>query len=247
MQYRVGIPVTATTIDGAKRQIDSILANPHVDKTNDLIEWRGDLFGRPSGKELSEIVGYIRDKSDMQVIVTIRSPEERGKYKGHEAHRLALVLSAIEIGAFVDWEYQCYRDKARKSIRTKLGENPDARLILSYHNFDETKDVSAQFGRMDDILLRDNLPTGIVKIATKVFSNEDVTELFSPVKHLDNRTRDIVLVGMADKGYEEFAFKSRVEGPQKHGCLFTFGANDAGEESAPGQPTVANLRKAWGN
>lgn len=97
----------------------------------DAVELRLDSFdGDPA-----EVRAYLQSHRDLCWIVTCRSADEGGSYRGDTRERVsALIGAARDSGAYVDFEWADWQrsDNIRQKVRLSAGEH---RLILSLHDF----------------------------------------------------------------------------------------------------------------
>src|SRR5262244_3658583 len=88
----------------------------------DLCELRIDFLKDPDLKR-------ILSARPLPVLATVRPKWEGGQYDGSEADRFGLLEDACLYGAdYVDVEFRAYKDFPRR----------DAKLIVSYHDFEKT-------------------------------------------------------------------------------------------------------------
>src|SRR5262245_18397071 len=88
----------------------------------DLCELRADYLKDPD-------VARILGAKPLPVLVTVRPTWEGGQYAGDEAMRLGMLEDACLHGAdYVDVEFKAYKDFRRR----------DAKLVLSWHDFEKT-------------------------------------------------------------------------------------------------------------
>jgi 3-dehydroquinate dehydratase-1 len=142
-----------------------------------------------------------------------------GKY--NDEQRMTFLKSAIESGAgYVDIEIEGLH--AYITDLTEFARQHKCKVILSYHNFDETPD--------EDELIKitkmcfDN-GADLAKIVTMVKTDVDNARILS----LYSKFTNIVAFGMGEKGK-----LTRVLAPLM-GSEFTYAALTQGKEVAPGQ------------
>ncbi|HVS70369.1 MAG TPA: type I 3-dehydroquinate dehydratase [Phycisphaerae bacterium] len=172
------------------------------------------------------------------VIVTVRPTWEGGFSQKSDAERIGLWEAAMEAGAeYVDVELEAWEKSA--AIREAIGdaaEKNGTRLIVSNHCFGgRPKDLAERVGR-----LRAVREARVLKIAWKAESVVDAIEALRLVGE-NGRVDGRPLVGLA---MGEEGLISRVLA-KKFGAPFTFAVAERGKESAPGQPTVAELRERY--
>lgn len=207
-----------------------------------LIEWRCDsLAEEPHDAALGAIRELVRG-SPLPCIVTIRPTWEGGLYGGSETDRISLI-EAIGTGdttpRYIDIELDAYRTSRNRRQKVNLAIDHEgqvrevsAKLILSSHDFRE---------RPSDLLQRvaamaSEPACSAMKLAWTARSLRDNLEAFELLRE---RAKPMVALCMG-----EFGLMSRVLAP-KFGGLFTFAALERGAESAPGQPTLDEMRSLY--
>ncbi|XP_010237207.1 bifunctional 3-dehydroquinate dehydratase/shikimate dehydrogenase, chloroplastic isoform X2 [Brachypodium distachyon] len=191
----------------------------------DVAELRLDrLSGFAPRRDLPALLAKPRA---LPALVTYRPKWEGGEYDGDDEPRFEALQLAMELGAeYVDIELKV----ADKFMKFMSGKKPEkCKLIVSSHNYDNTPSAE-ELGS----LLAQIQATGadIVKIATTATEIVDVSRMFQILVHCQ-----VPIIGlvMNDRG-----FISRVLCP-KFGGYLTFGSLAKGKESAPAQPTAADL------
>jgi 3-dehydroquinate dehydratase/shikimate dehydrogenase len=178
------------------------------------------------------------DLVHLPVIVTVRPTWEGGFSEKSDDERLALWEEAMEAGAdYIDVELAAWEKS--KSIREGVedaAEKNGSRLILSNHCFGgRPGDLAERVAR-----LRAVKAARVLKIAWKAESLLDALDALRLVR--ENPTTDgrpLVALAMGEEGQ-----LSRILA-RKFGAAFTFAVAERGKESAPGQPTVAELRERF--
>lgn len=208
----------------------------------DLVEYRLDHFAPPD-IELAEVEALIRD-SPLPCIVTCRPTWEGGDYDGDEMHRISLFEHAClhtDAGpTYLDVELKAYQSSA--NLRQKIGLAVDhpgqhkrhatAGLILSSHDFlTRPADLDRRVMAMADAPA-----CRVIKVAWRARSLRDNLEAFEIVRR---RLKPTVALCMGEAG-----LPSRVLA-KKFGALLTFAALDQHNGTAPGQPTVAELKNLY--
>ncbi|CAI7838809.1 unnamed protein product [Closterium sp. NIES-54] len=223
---RICAAVTATTVGGMREQMAQAKA-----AGADTAELRVDHLTEfdPS----VDLPALLNDRC-LPVIVTCRPTWEGGKYADPDEERRQQVLAmAMDMGAeFIDVELQVASDFIQKHVapRRAAGDGVTAtRVIVSSHNYNVTpplEELRALVARIEAA------GADIVKFATTATDITDNARVFQILKEAQRPT--IALV-MGPKG-----LISRLLAP-KFNAFLTFGAITPGAESAPGQPTVAEL------
>lgn len=205
-----------------------------------LIEWRIDELAEQN--DAIAAVGELVRRSPAPCIVTCRSVWEGGEYTADEQQRISL-LEALAAGderpRYVDVELAAYQRsmnmKQKVQLAVKHPTQPrdlDTSLILSSHDFQ---------GRPADLIRRVEAMTNepacaVVKIAWQARSLRDNLEAFDL---LAERRKPMIALCMGP-----FGLMSRVLAP-KFGGLLTFATDQPMEATAPGQPTVEELRQLY--
>ncbi|MEK6325595.1 MAG: shikimate dehydrogenase [Acidobacteriota bacterium] len=218
---RVCAVITEEAIDAARAAIRQAAA------VADLIEIRLDYLNDFDFADHGNLRALLQDKP-LPVIITCRATSEGGKQLVDDRIRLSLLIEgARRLADYCDIEAAHYEEAARLS--------PDlSRLIVSYHNFDETpSDLNAIYDRVTA------LPAAVHKIVTRA---NTVTDSLAILKLLDRaRTegRDLIALAMGAAGVI-----TRVLGPA-WGSFLTYCALRPGRESAPAQPDCAEMMNTY--
>ena len=205
-----------------------------------MIEWRVDgLAEDPDGAQaLIELVAG----SPLPCIVTCRPTWEGGRYGGDEAQRISLfeaLASSAHQAKYLDielaaWERSAnFRQKAQLAIdHPRQVRAIETGLILSTHDFEKRpRDLLQRIERMVNVSA-----SVVIKVAWMARSLRDNLEAFDLLRE---RRKPMIALCMG-----RFGLMSRVLAP-KFGGMITFASETAGGESAPGQPTITELRKRY--
>jgi len=198
----------------------------------DLVELRIDAFTDDPAR-----VTQLVERSPLPCIVTCRHASEGGEYDGDEQTRLS-ALEHAGVGArkpaYIDLELAAYQTSAnlRQKIHLAAGPGRDTGLILSTHDFQ---------GRPADLLQRVEAMAAaegcrVIKAAWFARSLRDNLEAFELLRANYKPTVTLCM--------GEFGTPSRVLA-KKFGALLTFAAVDADNGTAPGQPTIAQLKSLY--
>ncbi|MGA9770794.1 MAG: shikimate dehydrogenase [Blastocatellia bacterium] len=193
----------------------------------DMIELRLDYlrdfeFGNPDN-----LRALIFNKP-LPVIITCRAISEGGRHYVEDNARLRLLVEgARQLADYCDIEASHYSDAAKLS--------PDlSRLIVSYHNFDETPaDIDGIYDRITACA------AAIHKIAVRANSIADTLAVFRLLARARTERRKMIALSMQDPG-----LITRVLGPAA-GSFLTYASIEQGRESAPGQLTCEQLRSLY--
>jgi 3-dehydroquinate dehydratase/shikimate dehydrogenase len=208
----------------------------------DLIEFRIDRFGSGEGTRLAADLAALVEGSPLPCIVTCRSAAEGGLAEvGDEARieRLVQACSGSQTPAYVDAELATYQRRAEiRHALIQVVDHPGQAsktttgLILSTHDF---------AGRPNDLYQRIEAMAAepacrIMKIVWQARSVRDNLEAF---ELLLQRQKPMVVLCMGETG-----LPSRVLA-RKFGAAFTFASVETGRETAPGQPTLGQMKRLY--
>jgi 3-dehydroquinate dehydratase/shikimate dehydrogenase len=198
-------------------------------RDNPFLEFRLDYLPQPTAA-LPKLKNFLEMHPEATVIATCRRAVNGGKFRGSAEAELAVLLKAADTGfQLVDLELQSA--KALKSgVLQKLTDRVG--LILSYHNFRNTKNLEDSFEETT------RFPADFCKVvstATNLYDNVVM------MKFLEAHSGKQEMVGLC---MGEQGIISRVLGVRA-GSVFTFAAATRGEETAPGQATAMELRDTY--
>ena len=199
----------------------------HAAGFGDLFELRLDYL-RDFDFTKPEALGPLLEGKRLPVIITCRSVEEGGKqHVDHEVRLRLLVEGAKRFAGYCDIEAAHYAKAASLS--------PDlSRLIVSYHNFEETPaDLDVIYDRVT------LLPAAVHKIVTQANSINDSLAVFRLLDRARTDGKNLIALAMGEPG-----IVTRVLGPSR-GCFLAYGSLGPGRESAAGQVTCDELIKLY--
>src|SRR4051812_16574079 len=216
---RVCVPITGSD---PSEMLDKAEA---VARDNSFLEFRLDYLTHP-GDFLTKLKGFIEYHPHLTLIATCRREKSGGRYRGSIESQLEILGKAANLGCqLIDVEIESAElmkpkqwDKLKKA----------AALILSFHDFRGTKHLEKTFNRMKQY------PVDFFKVVTTANSLADNVEL---MRFLQSKSDDDALVGvcMGEQGIISRVLAVRA------GSVFTFGAANPGEETAPGQIAARTL------
>lgn len=169
------------------------------------------------------------------VLVTNRRREEGGGFRGTEEERISLLCEAVRLKAeYVDMEAATEEGLARKVLGAVAGQGGYTKIIVSFHDFNATPAAVA----LRRIWRACREKGGdILKIVTYARRSEDNLRILSLIPYSRKRGQDIIAFCMGEEGRI-----SRVMAPLL-GSYLTFAALDKGEDAAPGQMTVKEMKQ----
>ena len=218
---RVCAVITEETCEAAR------LAMNRAAGVADMIELRLDYLRDFDFANPDNLRALLRDKS-IPIIITCRAVSEGGKQFVENNVRLRLLVEgARHLADYCDIEAAHYSEAARLSPEL-------SRLIVSYHNFDETPaEIDSIYDRITV------LPAAIHKIAVRANSITDTLAVFRLLDRAQIEGRKLIALSMQEPG-----LITRVLGPVA-GSFLTYASIEQGKESAPGQVSCEQLRDLY--
>ena len=161
-------------------------------------------------------------------------PAEKGEFMGTPEEHAEMLRDLFERGAhYVDMAY----DTDSKHIATVAGAKRDyAKLIISYHNFEETPSLKKLQGIVEDAVAKG---ADIVKIATFVAERPENVTLFKLTTWAIAQGIAIITIGMGKEGR-----LSRLVCPLL-GSEVYYAPLQGANQTAPGQLTKDELLAGW--
>src|SRR5215475_3563760 len=198
----------------------------------DAIELRLDYLPAESLPQLIVDLSSRVVRVSKPLILTFRPREQGGKRDlTLQARRDFWRWAPPEIfksGAFADFELDLVESFAREQSPV-----PWEKVICSWHDFAETP---------DDLIARYELmassPAAVVKIVTQANRIGDCLRIFELIEHAKGK-KPLIALAMGLPGLMTRALAL------SRGATLTFGSLRRGDESAAGQPTVAELRDLY--
>src|ERR1700693_4125991 len=198
-------------------------------RDNSFLEFRLDYISKPA-MAIPKIKHFFETHPGTTVIATCRRVAAGGKFRGSIASQLDILAKASASGCqLVDVELSTAQ-KCKPAQLQKLRAR--SALILSYHDFRGTKKLDQTLEKMRAF------PADFYKVvSTATTLSDNVTMIQFLSREADNHS----LIGLC---MGEQGIISRVLGVRA-GSVFTFAAVGPGEETAPGQATVQDLRSVY--
>jgi 3-dehydroquinate dehydratase / shikimate dehydrogenase len=198
-------------------------------RDNPFLEFRLDYLSQPAAA-LPKVKNFIEMHPEATVIATCRRVASGGKFRGSAAAELAVLLKAADLGfQLVDIELQ-----SAQALKTQEFQSLSDRagIILSHHNFRNTKKLEESFAEMS------KFPADFYKMVSTAANLYDNVVMMKFIEANSHR-HEMLGLCMGEQG-----IISRVLGVRA-GSIFTFGAAGKGEETAPGQATALELRDIY--
>lgn len=192
----------------------------------DLVEVRLDRLSSYQG--ISKAVGAV----EIPVVATNRPLSQKGSFAGSESQRLSLLVDAVEGGAnYVDIESSTrHLDQVIETF-----QKASAKIILSHHDHSRTPKLSELKSTLAQL---QRTKSEFYKIVTTARSPEDNLTIFNLLT-ANQRTKPLVSFAMGKPG-----IWSRIMAPF-YGADFTYASLERGLETAPGQPSISELRRIY--
>ena len=192
----------------------------------DLVEVRLDKLRSYHG--LKKVARAV----ERPIIGTNRPLSEKGSFDGSETERLKVLMEAVEDGfEYVDLELSTSKlDRVIKDFREK-----GAKIILSHHDYFRTPEHSRLVSTLEQL---QKFKPDICKLVTTAQMPEDNLTVLSLLK-ANHQNAPIVSFAMGPRG-----IWSRLLAPF-YGAHFTYASLERGLETAPGQSTIAELRRIY--
>jgi 3-dehydroquinate dehydratase/shikimate dehydrogenase len=195
-------------------------------KETPFLEFRLDYLEKPA-LALPKIKQFLAENTAATAIATCRLKEHGGRFDGTPVTELDILLKAAASGLqMVDLELESA--EALKASDLKKLRETGVGLIISHHDFKETKNLDAIYERIQ-IFAPD-----FVKIVPTARTLTDNVTLMRFIERMSDHA-NIIGICMGEAGVI-----SRVLG-LRAGSVFTFAATSAGEETAPGQISARTL------
>ncbi len=198
----------------------------------DLVEYRIDRFTQDQ-PTITELV----EQSPLPCIVTCRIAEEGGAFQGEASERVAAYQAACAGGrkpAYLDVELAAWERSTilREGITPLVQRDGDTGLILSCHDFDTRP--ATLYQSIEKMAQLD--ACRVIKVAWMARSLRDNLEAFEVISQ---QYKPTIALCMGEVG-----LPSRVLA-KKADALLTFAAAEADAGTAPGQPTVEELKRLY--
>lgn len=203
----------------------------------DLLEWRIDGYDQVEDISacLEALQALKAAMGSIPLIFTCRIHLEGGFKEISQETRLQLITTAIETGGVEIADVEMSNEPAFIEKVKKTAHTCNTRLILSYHNFDETPDEAFIH---DKLVMAQDLGADIAKLAVMPKDYADVLTLLGATLKARTGAVNVPIVTMS-MGPEGGV--TRVAGGL-FGSDLTFAIGK--EASAPGQIPIADLRQA---
>lgn len=199
-------------------------------RENQFVEFRLDYLPNPLAI-IPKLKTFLYERGEVTAIATCRRAATGGKFRGAIAAELEILEKAALAGChMVDVELQTAEHM--KPAQLNRLRSRGAAIIISYHDFEATKDLDKVFDRIKPF------QSEFVKI---VSTAKALTDNVTMMRFLERRRDEAELIGIS---MGEQGTISRVLG-LRAGSVFTFASANVGQETGPGQIDARTLREAW--
>ena len=227
IRSRIGKICVAITGANPAEMLDNA---EQIVRENHFVEFRLDYLPNPLAV-LPRLKQFLYERGEVTAIATCRRAATGGKFKGTINTELEILEKAAAAGChLIDIELQTAEHT--KPAQMKKLRAHGAALIVSYHDFEATKNLDAILDRI--------LPFQ-PEFAKVVSTAKTLADNVTMMRFLDRRRDEANLVGIC---MGEQGTISRVLG-LRAGSVFTFASAHAGEETGPGQIEARTLRETW--
>jgi 3-dehydroquinate dehydratase-1 len=204
----------------------------------DMIEWRVDSFEEAENlKEMTDALLAVRNEvSNIPLIFTCRYIKEGGFREISQDMRIKIINAALETGEVDLIDFEISNGNALVAQIKESVRKSGAKLILSYHNFQETPEEEFIYNKL---LEAGSLGADVAKLAVMPAGFHDVLKLLNATLRAREEALEIPIITMS---MGEIGKVTRIAGGY-FGSDLTFAVGK--ESSAPGQVPVADLRSIW--
>jgi len=195
-----------------------------------FFEFRLDYLPKPLAA-LPALKQFFLDNTAATAVATCRRSKNGGKFTGSIAEEMEILSKAVAAGChIVDVELETA--ESIKAAGLQPLRDQGAALIISHHDFEQTRDLDAIFNRII------KFQPEFVKIVPTAKNLVDNVTLMHFIERASDQA-SIIGICMGDAG-----ISSRVLG-LRAGSVFTFAAATAGEETGPGQIAARTLVETY--
>lgn len=192
----------------------------------DIIEIRADGLINPSPEVVHNLLSKVRQGTKAKVILTLRSSEEGGKYKGEDEDRKKTILGSIHLIHMIDIELNSpFREEVMRAARSN-----GVTTIVSYHDFKSTPSKERIVKIIED---ESRVGADYSKVAFQANNKEDVLNLMNATWAMSEKT-NVIAISMGELGRI-----TRLTAPF-FGSKITYAS--VGKKSAPGQMNLEDTR-----
>ncbi len=227
LRSRIGKVCVAIIGSTAEEMIDRAM---EAKRDSPFLEFRLDYLEKPAAA-LPKLKQFLSENGVVTAIATCRRLPNGGKFKGTIAAEMDVLEKATASGfQLIDLELQTV--EAIKSTELEKLRTRGVALIVSWHDFQTTKDLDGIFER-----IRPYEPEFIKIVCTARSLADNVVMMNFLARSGD--MANMVGLCMGDQGVISRVLAVRA------GSVFTFAAANQGEETAPGQIDARTLNDVY--
>ena len=227
LRSRIGKVCVAIIGTTAEEMIDRAM---EAKRDSPFLEFRLDYLEKPAAA-LPKLKQFLSENGVVTAIATCRRLPNGGKFKGTIAAEMDVLEKATASGfQLIDLELQTV--EAIKSTELEKLRTRGVALIVSWHDFQTTKDLDGIFER-----IRPYEPEFIKIVCTARSLADNVVMMNFLARSGD--MANMVGLCMGDQGVISRVLAVRA------GSVFTFAAANQGEETAPGQIDARTLNDVY--
>ncbi len=214
----LGLPDTEALLGCAEREVEA---------GESFFEFRLDYLD-PPWTGVDAILRFLERHPEATVLATCRRHQNHGKFNGSIEEQLKILEAGVQAGAqAVDVEIET-AEAAGERLRIFNG---NAKLVLSYHNYEGTPQMEAVLRRMM------RFPADAYKIVTTARKPSDNARVLGLVKAHPKTPLIVLAMG-------EIGFPTRVLSDPL-GCLYSYAAPTLADGTAAGQVGARQLRHLY--
>jgi len=226
----LAVPIAAKTLQEAEEQIQAaVIAGA------ELLELRTDYLVHLSVELALGVINAARQLAPgLPIIVTCRDYQQGGTLRHPNDLRTDVLTAAVRAGAdFIDVEYENFISVAIGSkISLAISTGTGTRLILSDHNFQtKFKNITKHYWEIANVF-----SGAIPKL---VYSAHHINDCFDILDLQHDAKSEMIAFCMDEPGFMTRVLTKKFDG------LVTFANIGAKTATAPGQPTVEQLRDLY--
>lgn len=203
----------------------------------DLAEVRADYFTGADESSLKRLISDIAGLG-LSVLLTNRRHQEGGARAQHEPARLALLHAGIVSGALSAFDIELATAPAERERLIEFGLRHAAPAIVSFHDFNTVPDDET----LDDLFQA--MEASGASVGKLAVTPRDTAAVARLLRWCRARTAGPGRMPLIVLGMGAYGLVTRITG-HLAGSALTYAATDHAGGSAPGQPTVTELRSAW--
>lgn len=171
----------------------------------------------------------------LPIVCVCKRPADKGNFKGSFAALAEVLMNAIQFGAdYIDIPMQMPENLSKKIVQ--YARKMHCKVIISHHDFKTTPDYPKLVKVAEKLKKRG---ADVIKIATFAHDLQGTIGIISLASYVKAQKTPHILIAMGQKG-----MLSRILTPTLGGEMMFATLGKKGQ-TAPGQLSASELRKAW--